>query len=271
MSASPSLGEGDSSVFAARGAGKHIHFHDIGRARSLEALRASEQETGVPRGDGSARLMALCVLSLGVCGILAGCQPTSNGADMPDGARDGSAATPGTILLSAFWWPLPPVDLVQWADAGVEGFVVDVSEPRWSTPTGDAPAGWSPGATLPEPVVIFREVTVSVTSTLFGDIGGELHVAVLGGGRDGARLAVDEGFVPEMAPGDQVMLFVMHPPAGWRLGEGNFELLQGYVVKDGTAIGMGGQEPIAASELRDQVVSEFRKLGGQAPAPGAAN
>lgn len=193
--------------------------------------------------------------------------PASSGSAPGDGVAVGD-----TILLSAFWWPLPPVDLVQWADAGVEGFVVDVSEPRWSTPTGDAPAGWSPGAALPEPVVIFREVTVRVTSTLFGDIGGELHVAVLGGDRDGARMAVDEGFVPALAPGDQVLLFVMQPPAGWRLGKGNLELLQGYVVKDGTAIGTGGQEPIAASELRDQVVSEFRKLGGrQAPAPGASN
>lgn len=192
--------------------------------------------------------------------------PASSGSAPGDGVAVGD-----TILLSAFWWPLPPVDLVQWADAGVEGFVVDVSEPRWSTPTGDAPAGWSPGAALPEPVVIFREVTVRVTSTLFGDIGGELHVAVLGGDRDGARMAVDEGFVPALAPGDQVLLFVMQPPAGWRLGKGNLELLQGYVVKDGTAIGTGGQEPISASELRDQVVSEFRKLGGQTPAPGAAN
>jgi len=207
---------------------------------------------------------------------VAGFMGWSGGEAGPLAPDDGAAGTDSpavgnTIRLSAFWWPLPPADLVQWADAGVAGVVVDISEPRWSTPTGDAPAGWSPGAALPEPVVIFREVTVRVTSTLFGDIGGELHVAVLGGDRDGARMAVDEGFVPALAPGDQVLLFVMQPPAGWRLGKGNLELLQGYVVKDGTAIGTGGQEPIAASELRDQVVSEFRKLGGQTPAPSAAN
>lgn len=219
------------------------------------------------RYRGLARLMALCVLSLGVSGVLAGCQPTSSGVGLLNGARNGSTATPDTILLSAFWWPLPPADLVQWADAGLEGFVVDISVPRWSTPTGDAPAGWSPGATLPEPVVIFREVTVSVTSTLFGDIDGELHVAVLGGDRDGARMAVDEGFVPALAPGDQVMLFVMQPPAGWRLGKGNFELLQGYVVKDGTAIGTGGQEPVAASELRDQSCQNFASSEDRRPPP----
>lgn len=217
------------------------------------------------------RQAVMSCAGLGLAVTFASCDTGAHRPSSSGSAPGDSDAVGDTILLSAFWWPLPPADLVQWADAGLEGFVVDISEPRWSTPTGDAPAGWSPGATLPEPVVIFREVTVSVTSTLFGDIGGELHVAVLGGDRDGARMAVDEGFVPALAPGDQVMLFVMHPPAGWRLGKGNFELLQGYVVKDGTAVGTGGQEPIAASELRDQVVSEFRKLGGQTPAPGAAN
>jgi hypothetical protein len=185
-----------------------------------------------------------------------GAAPSSSGSTVSE-----SPVEPYVIRLSGFLVPLSPEELVYRADGAFEGDVVSISPARWSTPSGAPPAGWSPGQRLPQPEVIYRSVTIRVTSRMYGDGASTMNVAVLGGSVGAVAMPVEGSLAPEFAVGDHVVLFVMKPAEGWRLGSDNLGLLQGYVVKEGEA---------ATPELPPIRFTELAERGARRASPAGA-
>lgn len=167
------------------------------------------------------------------------------------------------IVVHGFGAAMSPEALVYRSDVAVIGVVTAVSEPRWSTPDGKAPEGWRPGKVLREPELAYRVVDLEVKETLFGDASSALSVALLGGDDESLIDLPDLVVPPNVRAGQEVLLFIVHPAPGWRLGADNQGLLQGYEIVGGVLHAEGEAPALSLRELETRVAAELiRKSSG---------
>lgn len=153
-------------------------------------------------------------------------------------SREARPATdvPDSLVVTVNGYPLSPSpeDAVYLSDAGVRGEVIRIGQPRWATPDGKPPSGFPGGESLSKPFSIYRTATVRVDEAFHGKAPREVSVALVGGTADGITLiASDSG--PQLAVGDEVVMFLNAPPQGTRLDPSNWVLVQAYVVVGGEA------------------------------------
>jgi hypothetical protein len=186
-----------------------------------------------------------------------------SGGDTP---TENQSDEPVTIRLDGYMSPMSPEQLVYRADVGVEGNVVAISAARWSTPSGQPPDGWRPGQRLLQPEVIYRSVTIRVSNGLYGEMVGDVNVAVLGGTAGTVSMSVEDFPMPNVSVGDHVLVFLRRPTKEWRLGGQNMGLVQGYVVNQGQAA-TPGVAPISVTALAARVRSELARRAAGAIEP----
>lgn len=134
------------------------------------------------------------------------------------------------ISLNAYPSLLTPAEAVRLATVGVRGSIVAIDEPRWSTSDGKQPSSQSRGV---EPNVIYRAATVRVAETIFGEAPATVRIPLLGGVVGDTIMVWDEDSSP--AIGDEVIVFLVEPPANWRLGGTDFQVVQRYALKGDVA------------------------------------
>lgn len=180
-----------------------------------------------------------------------------------------ASGVPGSLLVTANGYLLSPSpeEAVYLSDAGVRGQVIRVGQPRWSTPDGKPPPDFQAGRPLTRPFSIYRTATVRVTETFHGQAPREVSVALMGGTANGVTLTVaDSG--PQLAVGDQVVMFLNAPPQGTQLDPTNWVVVQSYLV-----VGSEARSDLVPTLLTDELIpraktESARKVAGALqPAP----
>lgn len=171
-----------------------------------------------------ALVMAL-VLSLAGCGTAANPEPpvTDRPATEPPATPVTPAATPHGEQQIGSATSIPYASIAQWAtfyDGVAIVRVVDISAPRWSTPSGERPPeadlhAWIAGTSTSPPLVIGRVFTVELVRQVRGTwpAPGPRAVWWVSGGRIGADEVISTS--PELAEpriGDQAVVFTAAQP-----------------------------------------------------------
>lgn len=134
------------------------------------------------------------------------------------------------ISLNAYPSLLTPAEAARLSTVGIRGSIVAIDEPRWSTADAKQPSYQSRGV---EPNVIYRVATVRVAETIFGEAPATVRIPLLGGVVGDTIMVWDEDSPPAM--GDEVILFLVQPPANWRLGGTDFQVVQRYALNGDVA------------------------------------
>lgn len=161
--------------------------------------------------------------------------PVGTPTATPEGPPYGRQMHDGVLLINWGWSSPEPATPAQFADAIVQGRVVSVGEPRWTTPDGERPPGFADNRLLSGDYTIYDRAVVEVSRVIAGEgVPESIAVTSWGGRRDGvSAFNIDIG--PVFAPDQEVVLFLHEPGKDLFLPRENWSVLQAYQVFGDTA------------------------------------